>query len=181
MLRYVTSNDGKAREAEAYLGESVEAVAYEYLEPQADDIDEIAAYGAQAAYDALGGEEPVIVDDAGLFIPALGGFPGPYSAYVEDTLGIERVAHLALSEDDHRADFRAVIAFADGETVETFHGRVRGRIVEPRGSGGFGYDPIFAHGDRTFAEMDVEEKNAVSHRGRALEGFADWFVDREGD
>lgn len=175
MVRYATSNAGKAREATAYLGETVEAVDIEYLEPQADDITEIAAMGAREAFDALDGDEPVIVDDAGLFIDALDGFPGPYSAYVEDTLGIERVATLALAESRVSASFRAVIAFTDGDIVETFEGRCRGTIVSPRGDGGFGYDPIFEHGERTFAEMSVEEKNAISHRGRALEAFADWY------
>ena len=177
MLRYVTSNPGKAREAEEYLGESVESVNLEYREPQADDIEEIAAISAETAFEALDGPDPVIVDDAGLFIDALDGFPGPYSSYVEDTLGIERVATIARAEADHSASFRAVIGYTDGEQVKTFGGRCRGRIVDPRGDGGFGYDPIFEHGDRTFAEMTLAEKNAVSHRGRALDRFADWYAD----
>ncbi|OTE98725.1 non-canonical purine NTP pyrophosphatase, partial [Halorubrum sp. SD612] len=53
-----------------------------------------------------------------------------------------------------------------------------GRIVAPRGDGGFGYDPIFEHDGETFAEMDTDRKNAVSHRGRALEKFAEWYADR---
>ena len=178
MLRYATSNEGKAREATKFLGEGVESVDVEYVEVQANDIRDIAAAGATAAFDKLGGEDPVIVDDAGLFIEALGGFPGPYSSYVEDTLGIERVANLAMGESETAASFRAVIGFTDGTIVETFEGRCRGKIVPPRGDGGFGYDPIFAHGDRTFAEMNVEEKNAISHRGRALERFTEWYADR---
>ena len=175
MLRYVTGNQGKVREAVAYLGDTVEAVNYNYPELQADTLEKIAAFGAQDAFDELPGDDPVIVDDAGLFIDALGGFPGPYSAYVEERLGIERVADLALAEEHQRARFIAAIGYADGETVETFVGTVRGTIVAPRGDGGFGYDPIFAHRDRTFAEMSTAEKNAVSHRGRALELFADWY------
>jgi XTP/dITP diphosphohydrolase len=63
--------------------------------------------------------------------------------------------------------------------VKLFEGAVPGRIVEPRGDGGFGYDPIFEHDGTTFAEMGPEEKNAVSHRGRALAKFADWFAESE--
>ncbi|MFA9516213.1 non-canonical purine NTP pyrophosphatase, partial [Halopenitus sp. H-Gu1] len=59
-----------------------------------------------------------------------------------------------------------------------FEGYVPGTIVSPRGEGGFGYDPIFEHDGTTFAEMDTERKNAVSHRGRALAKFAEWFADR---
>lgn len=178
MVRYVTSNPGKAKEARAYLPDAVTPVEYEYVEPQADDLTTIAAFGAEAAFEALDGEEPVIVDDAGLFIDAFDGFPGPYSAYVEERLGIDRVAELALAADRQSARFEAAIGYADGQTVETFTGIVRGQIVAPRGTGGFGYDPIFEHGDRTFAELDVAEKNAISHRGRALERFADWYRDR---
>ncbi len=211
MLRFVTSNPGKAREASEYLPETVEQVDYDYPEIQSESLDEIAATGARDAFETLGGEEPVVVDDAGLFIDAFEGFPGPYSSYVEGKLGIERVWHLTEREDDRRARFRAVIAYADSEVrstsnassaerssadrasgqypqadgdeprvgVETFEGAVRGRIVAPRGEGGFGYDPIFEHRRTTFAEMDTEEKNAVSHRGRALAKFADWLAERE--
>jgi len=220
VLNYVTTNDGKLREARDYLDE-VEGVDYEYTEVQADGLEPIAAGGAREAYAHVG--EPVIVDDAGLFVDALDGFPGPYSAYVEGTLGVERVGRLARAEAEGdeatvRAAFRCVLAYCDGEgfeaTPETvdygdrrgrdtdtderasattdaavveaasappvrlFEGVVPGRIVPPRGEGGFGYDPIFEHGGRTFAEMAPAEKNAVSHRGRALAALAEWLAER---
>jgi len=174
MLRFVTTNPGKVREARAYLPREVEQFDYDYAEIQSDDLAEIAARGAREAVAEVG--EPVFVEDSGLFVDALGGFPGPYSSFVYDTLGIARVADLARAEDDRTARFRSVIAYADGETVETFEGTVMGRIVEPRGEGGFGYDPIFEHDGETFAEMETERKNAVSHRGRALATFGDWLA-----
>ncbi len=213
MLRYVTTNAGKVREAESYLAEgSVSQLDFDYTEIQAGSLGPIAARGAREAYRHA--DEPVLVDDAGLFIEALDGFPGPYSAYVEDTLGIDRVRELARDLEDPRAAFRCTLAYCDGEgfaaspdavdrgdraaaaaagptdaddsnerepaalPVKLFEGYVPGRIVSPRGDGGFGYDPIFEHGDETFAEMDTERKNAVSHRGRALEKFAEWYADR---
>jgi XTP/dITP diphosphohydrolase len=179
MLTYVTSNPGKAREARSYL-DGVERVDYDYPEIQSDSLVEIAAHGALDAHREVG--RPVLVDDAGLFVDALGGFPGPYSAYVHETVGVERVWRLADPESDHRASFRAVLAYCDAATrerqsdgVHTFDGRVTGRLVSPRGDGGFGYDPIFEYDGQTFAEMEPEEKNAVSHRGRALEQFAEWY------
>ncbi len=215
MLRYVTTNPGKVREAERYLPDgSVERLDFDYVEIQADDLGPIAARGAREAYRHAG--EPVLVDDAGLFVEGLGGFPGPYSAFVEETLGIERVHAIAADLDDRRAAFRCVLGYCDGgepapdlgpadrvdrgsaaepdadgprdETgdgtddtlpVTLFAGRVPGRIVAPRGDGGFGYDPIFEHDGETFAEMDTDRKNAVSHRGRALAKFAEWHADRE--
>ncbi|MCL7416779.1 MAG: XTP/dITP diphosphatase [Halalkalicoccus sp.] len=176
MLRFVTSNAGKAREAREYLPEEVERVDYDYPEIQSDSLEEIAVAGARDAYREIG--EPVFVDDSGLFIDAFDGFPGPYSSYVDEKLGIERVYRLTHGEEDDRARFRTVVAYADGEGIETFEGVVRGRIVAPRGDGGFGYDPVFEHRGTTFAEMAVEEKNAVSHRGRALAAFGDWLAER---
>ena len=207
MLRYVTTNPGKVREAENYLGAGVEQLNYDYTEIQSDDMGEIAARGAREAYRHAG--EPTLVDDAGLFVRALEGFPGPYSSYVEDTIGVERTWKLASQEEDRRASFRCVLAYCDGEgfeaspdpidsddrvaaaaagpedegetealPVKLFEGRVRGELVEPRGDGGFGFDPIFERDGTTFAEMDAEAKNAISHRGRALAKFAEWFAER---
>jgi XTP/dITP diphosphohydrolase len=214
MLRYVTTNEGKVREAEEHLGDEVAALEYDYTEIQADSLESVAVRGAREAYEHAG--EPVIVDDAGLYLEGFDGFPGPYSAYVERTLGVERVGRLARREEESRARFRCVIAYCDGDPFEAspepvdvadrrgadtgaddrasattddtvaegdhpvklFVGAVPGRIVEPRGDGGFGYDPIFEHAGTTFAEMSPEEKNAVSHRGRALSKFAEWFQTR---
>ena len=213
-LRYVTTNEGKVREALEYLDDDVTQLDYDYTEVQADDLETVAAHGAREAY--AHAQEPVIVDDAGLFIDDLDGFPGPYSSYVEDTLGVERVGTLARGEGTLDAHFRCVIAYCDGEEfaatpepvdrgerrgqdlaaddrasattdaqvaegavpVKLFTGAVPGTIVEPRGDGGFGYDPIFEHDGTTLAEMSAAEKNAISHRGRALAKFAEWYAER---
>mgnify|MGYP006285010351 FL=1 len=216
MLNFVTTNPGKVREATEYLDDEVVQFDYDYPEVQADDLGAVAAHGARAAYRAADG--PVIVDDAGLFIDAFDGFPGPYSSYVEDRVGIERVWRMTEPEDDHGGAFKTVIAYCDGEEfgatpnpvdreerrgqdlsaderggattdeqveggedalpVKLFEGRVPGEIVAPRGEGGFGFDPIFEHDGTTFAEMSTDEKNAVSHRGRALAKFAEWYATR---
>ncbi|WP_128476582.1 RdgB/HAM1 family non-canonical purine NTP pyrophosphatase [Halorussus pelagicus] len=193
-IRFVTSNAGKVREAREYLTDDVEQINYDYTEIQSDDLAEIATAGAKEAFAETGGDDPVVVDDAGLFVDALGGFPGPYSSYVEDTVGVERVWNLVEMEDseataseqssgdeprdaNRRARFRCVVAYYDGEESKTFDGSVPGRIVAPRGDGGFGYDPIFEHEGETMAEMNTERKNAISHRGRALAKFADWLAE----
>lgn len=188
MVRFVTSNHGKVREARSYLDRPVEQVDYDYTEIQAPELEPIATAGAREAFHELGGEEPVVVDDSGLFLDAFDGFPGPYSAYVEDTVGIEHVQQLVATTDDERAWFRSVVAYAyrdedqaesetETVTVACFDGAVRGRIVPPRGDGGFGYDPIFEHDGQTMAERSTEAKNAISHRGRALAKLGDWLAD----
>lgn len=177
-LRFVTGNAHKVEEVRAVLDEPVEQVAYDYTELQADTLEEIATAGARESFEQLTGDDPLIVEDSGLAIEALGGFPGPYSAYVESTLGIERVWQLTRPERDRSARFESVIAYTDGSTVRTFTGRVEGAIVAPRGSGGFGYDPIFEVEGRTLAERSIEEKNALSHRRRAVDAFATWWSDQ---
>ncbi|MFB6095940.1 MAG: non-canonical purine NTP pyrophosphatase [Haloferacaceae archaeon] len=206
MLAYVTTNPGKVREAEEYLGDTeVGQLDFDYTEIQAAELGPIAAHGAREAYRHAG--EPVLVDDAGLFVDGLEGFPGPYSSYVEDTVGVERTWELAEDLENRRAAFRCTLAYCDGEPFEAspdpvdredraraaasdgaeddaalpvklFDGVVRGRMVAPRGEGGFGFDPIFEHDGTTFAEMTPAEKNAISHRGRALAKFAEWFASR---
>ncbi|WP_253738885.1 RdgB/HAM1 family non-canonical purine NTP pyrophosphatase [Halohasta salina] len=189
MLHYVTTNPGKLREARQYLGdETITDYDYDYTEIQHASLEPIAAAGAREAYREVG--EPVVVDDSGLFLDAFDGFPGPYSAYVEDTLGVETVWELAQTVEDRSAAFRCVMAYCDGGAVDDptgpgrvddgelpvrlFVGDVAGTIVAPRGDGGFGYDPIFEHDGSTFAERSSEAKNELSHRGRALASFAEW-------
>lgn len=173
MLQFVTTNTGKVNEAREYLPVSVEQLEYDYTEIQSMDLEEISRAGVREAAQTV--DDEVFVEDSGLFINSLDGFPGPYSSYVYATLGIDRVADLVQNEADRTATFRSVIAYSNGDRVRTFKGEVVGRIVEPRGTGGFGYDPIFEHEGQTFAEMTTEEKNSVSHRGRALVIFAEWL------
>ncbi|PSQ11654.1 non-canonical purine NTP pyrophosphatase [Halobacteriales archaeon QS_5_70_15] len=185
MLRYVTTNEGKVREAREYL-EAVEPLSYDYTEIQADDLGAVAAHGARDAFLA-GGEDPVIVDDAGLFVERFDGFPGPYSAYVEDTLGVERVGHVAREAGATDAAFRCVIAYCDGEPFEATpepvdHGDRRGHDLDAEVRGSAITDDTVAGGDLPVKlfKMSAAEKNAVSHRGRALAKFAEWFQSRTG-
>ena len=130
---------------------------------------------AKAAANDLG--IPVLVDDSGIFIQALNGFPGPYSRFVEDHLGNPRVLKLMENETNREAYFKTVIAFCEpGKEPMTFSGIVEGEIAfEERGSGGFGFDPIFEYGGKTFGELGTEFKNTISHRRRALDKFIEWI------
>lgn len=175
---FVTGNAHKVREANDILskvGVEVEQNNCGYPELQDDDLAVIAAFGARWAANGLNRE--VMVDDSGLFIKALRGFPGPYSAYVFDTLGNKGILKLMEEETDRSAVFKCVIGYCrpGGEPL-CFPGEVAGEIAgETRGNGGFGYDPIFQVDGVTFGEMGDDEKNRLSHRYHALMKFAQWL------
>lgn len=175
---FVTGNSHKVAEASyimSKIGIAVEQNNCGYPELQDERLETIAEFGAQWAANKLNSE--VMVDDSGLFIEALGGFPGPYSAYVFDTLGNEKILKLMEGETNRNAVFRCVVGYCKpGCEPRVFSGEVAGVIADGgRGNGGFGYDPILEVGGKTFVEMPVEEKNSLSHRYRALVNFAGWL------
>jgi XTP/dITP diphosphohydrolase len=176
-LTIVTSNSHKAEEVAAFFGDTIDVthVTLDIPEHRSDDVSEIAKEKARYAYKQL--NTPLIVDDTGFTIDALSGFPGPYAAYVLHTLGNTGILKLMDEKVNRNARFTTAIAFADEQEIAVFSGTIDGRITHhPRGCGGFGYDPIFEVEGRTLAELPLEEKNAISHRARALAAFRDWFV-----
>lgn len=174
-----TANPDKAVEIGAILGPGVELVprpeTVAEVDETGDTLEENARLKARALVEATG--QPALADDTGLEVTALDGRPGVHSARYagEDATYAQNVAKL-LAElggmEERSARFRtvALALWPDGRELVA-EGEVRGRIAEqPRGSGGFGYDPVFVpEGEsRTFAEMTHAEKNVVSHRGRAF-------------
>jgi len=152
------------------------------IEIQSDSLEEIASHCARIAAEEW--NLPIIVEDSGLFIEALNGFPGPYSSYVFKKIGCKGILKLMEGFENRKAFFRSVISYCEGRKCEPicFVGEVHGFISrKERGHGGFGFDPIFipVEGDgRTFAEMSIEEKNIYSHRARAVRSFVEWFEKR---
>ncbi|MFX1500057.1 MAG: non-canonical purine NTP pyrophosphatase, partial [Promethearchaeota archaeon] len=118
------------------------------------------------------------IEDAGFFVDTpLNGFPGVYSSYVMKTIGNKGIINLINNFDETRAHFTSVIAlyFKPLDKIFYFEGNVYGKVSKSiRGSGGFGFDPIFlpdAAPNKTFAELTTEEKNKISHRGIAWNKF----------
>lgn len=179
---FVTTNFHKFNEARRVLAEHRVAVAMlkiEAIEIQDDDLEEIAKASVRDAVEKSG--LPVLVEDAGLFIEVLKGFPGPYSSYVYRTLGTKGVLKLMEGIDERSAYFYSVVAFYSPEDAspKCFHGKVEGKIsLKERGNQGFGFDPIFkpkGEVSKNFAEMTTTEKNKLSHRAQALRKFAAWY------
>lgn len=173
---FITSNEGKFREVQEIArkyGIEIKWLKRSYLEPQGSELEEIAKKSAEILSKEV--KEKFFIEDSGLFIEALNGFPGPYSSYVFKTIGNEGILKVMKGVKNRKAFFKAVIAYFDGKNVHIFSGRVDGEISnEMRGCGGFGFDPIFLFNGKTFAEMG-EEKNKVSHRRKALEIFFKWL------
>jgi XTP/dITP diphosphohydrolase len=179
-LRVVTRNPHKLDEISAILtplGIVVERLDAEKIEVQHDDVAVVAKKAAEFLCSTYG--DYVVVEDTGLYIDALGGFPGPYAEYVYRTIGLRGVLKLLEGVADRSAVFRCAVALCLGGEVRVFVGETRGRIAEePRGSSGFGYDPIFIPegGSLTYAEMGEEVKNRISHRAKAFTALATWLL-----
>jgi XTP/dITP diphosphohydrolase len=179
-LYFITSNKGKALEAKTKFSEiNVKIVQKNlgYPEIQADSLAEVALVGAEDVKKRF--DQPFFLEDAGLFIEALDGFPGVYSAYVFYRLGCDGVLKLMDNVDKRKACFRSVVAYAEpGKKPRLFVGECTGTLSSKAlGNQGVGYDPIFIpDGEkRTFGQMETEEKNRFSHRGKSLEKLMDFF------
>jgi XTP/dITP diphosphohydrolase len=178
---FVTSNVHKFMEARLVFAEYTIAVALLRVaihELQNDNIETIAKASAREA--AKKTQLPVIVEDTGLFIPALNGFPGPYSNYVYRSIGTRGTLKIMKGTSQRTAYFRSIVAYCDQKGfLKCFEGKAEGKIPQKeRGSSGFGFDPIFAplsSNGKTFAEMTTKEKNEHSHRAKAFRKFARWY------
>jgi XTP/dITP diphosphohydrolase len=201
-LWFMTSNKGKVievREHFSHLGIPVKQFEFEAIEPQSDDLEIVALSKIEQAISHLPNpDDMLLVEDAGLFIDALNGFPGVYSAYALETLGVHGILKLMehlrsenpIQDGNLRsAEFRAVaVLYHNGQTTVA-EGVCPGRISHhPVEGDGFGFDPIFIPADldadgnalevgqigvtsthgTSFGGISLEEKQLYSHRRRAL-------------
>ncbi|MBO7307471.1 MAG: non-canonical purine NTP diphosphatase [Alistipes sp.] len=177
---FATNNAHKLSEVSAVLGDKFELVTLrevgitEDIPETGKTLDENASIKARYVYERTGLD--CFADDTGLEVEALGGAPGVHSArYATDGHDFEannrKLLHELDGKDNRKARFRTVISLIVGGVEQQVEGIVEGRIAtEESGAEGFGYDPLFIPDsyDRTFAEMSADEKNAISHRGRAV-------------
>ena len=184
VIFFATNNINKYNEARKVLQDykiATGMLRVKALEIQSDNLEEIAQASTVDALKKC--NLPIIVEDAGLFIEAVNGFPGPYAAYAYKTIGNKGLLKLMENIENRKATFKSVVAYnsLELERPTCFAGEVAGEITkeERRGAGksGFGFDPVFkpANVGRTFAEMSIAEKNIYSHRALALRKFAEWY------
>ena len=172
---FASSNVHKYEEAEKILSEFGIKLGFfktGLTEIQEDSLSKIAEQKVMDAFNRC--KNAVIVEDDGLFIDSLSGFPGPFSSYVFKTIGNNGI--LKLVGDDRDAQFRAVIAYCDSNKKPIlFESNVLGEISKNLQGNGWGYDPIFVPENQTKTYAELAEKNKLSHRYESLKKFANWF------
>ncbi len=177
MINFITHNPNKFNEVNAIMETNkikINWIKMEYEEIQADNTDYISEDSCKKLENIV--DPPYFIDDTGLYIDELNGFPGPYASYVQETLGNKNIIKLASGS---RAYFKTVISFYY-EKVYQFTGILNGKISsEEKGENKFGYDPIFIpeNYNKTLAEVPLEEKNRISHRSRAINNFILFLIE----
>lgn len=173
MIYFVTSRQKKFLEAQKILKVPMQRVNFDLREIQALEVDAVVRAKADAAWEQF--KKLCLVEDTGLYLEALNGFPGALVKWVEETMGWDGFVKLIKNVRNRRAYAQCTVCYFDGKKYHLASGKVQGKISrELRGEAGFGWDVIFIPQGyrRTFAEMTFEEKNQISHRGQAFRRLA---------
>jgi len=175
-LFFVSSNNHKYHEAKKILdsfGIKLGFIKSDLEEIQSNSLYDIAIKKARSAFSKY--KKPIIIEDDGLFINSLEGFPGPYSSYVFKTIGNKGI--LNLLKNNRKAKFVSIITYCDKTILESFDGELNGTISKSQKGKSWGYDPIFIpkNSNKTFAENN-KNKNKLSHRYKALKKFSNWYL-----
>jgi XTP/dITP diphosphohydrolase len=179
-LVFVSSNKNKFQEIQGKLLDSGIILRFQNMnikEIQSDSLKEIAVEKSRVAYGEI--SQPVIVEDDGLFIDHLMGFPGQYSSYVNKTIGSMGILKLLKNIAVRSASFISTFVFYEGHYPRCFLGQTYGRISKKFTEGGWGFDGIFipTGSDLTFAQLERQKrKDFFSHRSKALGKFINWYV-----
>jgi inosine triphosphate pyrophosphatase len=177
---FITGNPNKAKHYEQWLGSRVPHHKLDLDEIQTFDLHELVEHKARQAYGIL--KKPVMIEDAQLYFNALGRLPGPFIRWFIEELDYPGLVKLLNAYDDRSARGVACIGLFDGKTMRFFEGEMRGTIArEARGSGGFGFDPIFINDGYTItrAEMNEEDYAETSYRKRAIDKLVDYMRHEE--
>ena len=164
----VTGNRNKLLEAERILGCPIRCEPIDLPEIQSLDLAEVLRAKGEEAWRRL--RRPLVVEETGLDLDALNGFPGPLVKWMLEAVGPVGIARAAHALDDPRATACCALIYRDADTTLVAAGETHGSLVlEPRGDSGFGWDPIFVPAGRseTYAELGERIKDQVGHRGRA--------------
>ncbi|KAI8352161.1 inosine triphosphate pyrophosphatase [Choanephora cucurbitarum] len=181
-LIFVTGNKNKLLEVQAILNGVIDVESHKVDLPELQgETEEIAKQKCQHAAKILNG--PCITEDTALCFNALNGLPGPYIKWFQDGVGHAGLNKMLDGFDDRSAYALCTFAYCEGPDHEpvVFEGRTNGRIVPARGPANFGWDAIFQPDgfDQTYAELDKQIKNSISHRSKALDVLKKFFADQK--
>ncbi|MBT3591444.1 MAG: RdgB/HAM1 family non-canonical purine NTP pyrophosphatase [Candidatus Nitrosopelagicus sp.] len=175
---FASSNEHKFEEAQrilSTLGVNIKLFKTTLEEIQSNSLNEIAKRKAIDAFTKI--QKPILIEDDGLFINSLNGFPGPYSSYAYDTIGNTGIIQLLENTELRDAKFVAIIAYCNGiDEVKLFESSIPGKISKEIEKGGWGYDPIFIPDGESKTFANVSDKDKFSHRSASLKKFSDWFM-----
>ena len=175
-LHFVSSNSHKFEEVSQILAShkiEIKFINSELEEIQSASLKDIAEKKAKDAFKKF--KKPLIIEDAGLFIDSLNGFPGPYSSYVFKTIGNQGILNLVKTKRD--ATFFSLITYCDKKITKTFEGKLEGKISNSSQGNGWGYDPIFIPNNSKNTMGQTNIKNNFSHRSKSLKKFSKWYLD----
>lgn len=180
-LIFVSSNPKKAEEAERVLGAPLLRVSLMLPEIQAKTVEEVTRHKLEVA--RTKGYHKLVVEDVSLGFDELGNFPGPYVRWLLEAVGGKGLGAIAYALRNRTALAQCCVGYWNGDEAYLFLGECRGEIlVEPRGERIFGWDAWFVPegSDKTFAELSPQQKDAVSHRGRAYQLLKDHLAEEAG-
>ena len=173
-ILFASSNANKFREAKQILainGIKLGFFKCKLEEIQVDSLEKIASKKVSDAFKQC--KKPVIVEDDGLLIESLNGFPGPYSSFVFESIGNKGI--LKLVSKNRNAKFHSVIAFCNKNKIKLFSANLDGKISKNIKGKGWGYDPIFIPKGKKQTFAEIKNKNEISHRYLALKKFSNWY------
>ena len=171
-LHFVTSNPNKFRELSELLESNLSHIELDLQEIQTTDLHELVKFKLRQAYEYV--QAPVIVEDTSLYFEAWNELPGPLVKFFLKNISLSKMVRALDGFSNNSASAVCCLGFTkDGKSMNLFEGKVKGNIVEPRGSQHFGWDAIFLPTgyQRTFGEMSSQEKHQVSPRGAATKKF----------
>ena len=176
-LHFVTSNPNKFRELSELLECNLSRTELDLQEIQTTDLRELVKFKLRHAY--VNVQAPVIVEDTSLYFEAWKGLPGPLVKYFLKNIGLSGMVRALDEFNNNSASTSCCLGFTkDGKSMHLFEGKVKGNIVEPRGSQHFGWDSIFLPTGyrQTFGEMSSQEKHQISPRGVAAKKFKSFLT-----
>ncbi len=174
-LLFVSSNTHKFTEVKKILNSFGIQIQFSKLnleEIQSNSIKEIAIKKAQDAFSKC--KKPLIIEDDILYIDSLDGFPGPYSSYVQKTIGNQGIINLL--KKNRSAKFISTITYYDKNNFQSFEGKLTGSISKSQKGEGWGFDPIFIPKNKKNTYAELIDKNNISHRYKALKKFSNWYL-----